>query len=431
VHAPADVLAPARDPRRSSGTRRPASESAPADDRSAPGAASVTDAMRAATLAAGIAAGIAREVYPERAEDPAFRSLLQSCVRENVQAVLDLWADRTTLDDVAPDHALGFARAAAEARIPLSALERTYWLGAGRLWDAWVEQITRAAPGPEDLQAYVGVPGRLLFAYVDRVLAVVVPCYEATRASMVRRVDDLRRAALDELLAGDGPADPRWETTLGYRLGAVHLAVLVEPDGRVPRETIEGRIAEAAGATATTVRDEDDGAWVLWLGRPDGFEGEPSARLRSHLATIAGSVAVGEPCAGVGGFRRSRAQALLARRVRRVVADATGGSGACWYADVRLEALLLRDEAQARTFVAEELGPLAGEDPHDVRVRRSLLAWLSCGSQAAAAAALGVHENTVRQHVRRAEAVLPTVLAHRRTELLVALRLDAVLRAVE
>ncbi|WP_026909862.1 PucR family transcriptional regulator [Patulibacter minatonensis] len=394
-------------------------------------AATVTVAMRPATLAAAIAAGIAREVYPERGEDPAFRSLLQSCVRENVEAILDLWAGRTTLEDVSPDHALGFARATAEARIPLSALERTYWLGAGRLWDAWVEEVTVAAPGPEDLQALVGEPGRLLFAYVDRVLGVVVPCYEATRASMVRRVDDLRRAVLDELLADDGPADPRWDTTLGYRLGAEHLAVLVEPEGRVPRETLAARIAEAAGATATTVRDEEDGAWVLWLGRPDGFADEPMGRLRAHLATIAGSVAVGEPGGGVDGFRRSRVQALLARRVRRVVVEATGDTCTCWYADVRLEALLLRDEGQARNFVAEELGPLAGEDPHDVRVRRSLLAWLSCGSQAAAAAALGVHENTVRQHVRRAESVLPAVLAHRRTELLVALRLDAVLQSTE
>jgi hypothetical protein len=397
-------------------------------DRRVPSVEGLSRDVSVPALAARVVADILAEVYPDREEDPAFRSLLGSCVRENVRAVIELWGGRTTLDDVAPEHAVAFARTAAEARIPLGILERTYWIGAGRLWDSWVATVTAAGPEPGDLGALIGVPGRLLFAYVDRVLAVVVPAYEATRASMARRVDDLRRAALDDLLGDDGPLDPRWETTLGYRLGVEHLAVHVEPEGRVPRETVAGRIAAAAGATATTTREEGPGAWVLWLGRADGFGPEATGALRRHLGTVAGRVAVGEPCPGVAGFRRSRAQALLARRVQRTVAEATGVAGPSWYADVRLEALLLADEAEARRYVAEELGPLAGDDPHEVRVRRTLLAWLSCGSQAAAAATLGVHENTVRQHVRRAEAVLPAVLAHRRTELLVALRLDAALR---
>lgn len=394
------------------------------------------DPLSAAGLVAGVdrsalvglvQAAIVRDVHADRAGDPAFGSLLGSCVRENVAAVLGLWAGAVELRDIAPDHALAFARTAAEARIPLGALERTYWVGAGVLWDAWVAAVTAAEPAPADLPTLVAAPGRLLFAYVDRLLSVVVPAYEATRASMARRVDDLRRATLDEVLAADGAEDPRWEATLGYRLAGEHLAVLVEPDGTTPSESVARAIATAAGATATIRRDEDDGAWTLWLGRTDGFGAEANARLRTALQGFDGRVAVGERGAGVDGFRRSREQALLARRVRRVVAEATGAGAPAWYADVRLEALLLADEAQARRYVAEELGPLAGRDPHDARVRRSVLAWLSCGSQAAAAAALGVHENTVRQHVRRAEAVLPWVLAHRRAELLVALRLDAAL----
>jgi hypothetical protein len=400
-------------------------------ERPAPSVDVIARGVSVPALAAELVGEIVREVYPDRGEDPAFRSLLASCVHENVAAVVGLWGGRDRLDEVSPEHAVAFARTAAEARIPLSVLERTYWIGAGRLWDAWVEVVTAAEPAPADLGALIGTPGRLLFAYVDRVLGVVVPAYEATRSSMARRVDDLRRAALDDLLHGDGPADPRCEATLGYRLGGEHLAVLVEPDGRLPQETVAHRIAEAAGATTSTLREEDGGAWIVWLGRPDGFGGERTARLREHLATVDGRVAIGEGGAGVDGFRRTRTQALLARRVQRVVAEATGATTPAWYADVRLEALLLADEAQARRYATEELGPLAGDDPRDARVRRSLLAWLSCGSQAAAAAALGVHENTIRQHVRRAEAALPTVLAHRRTELLVALRLDAALAGTE
>ncbi|MEV4423230.1 hypothetical protein AB0L40_25125, partial [Patulibacter sp. NPDC049589] len=288
------------DPRDIAGPPAPRDASGPTASR-APRVERLAAVLSATALAADVCATIATEVFPDRGEDPAFRSLLASCVGENVGAVVGLWGGRLALDDVAPEHALAFARTAAEARIPLGTLERTYWIGAGRLWDAWVDVVAAAEPAPHELRALIAAPGRLLFAYVDRVLAGVVPCYEATRASMARRVDDLRRAALDDLLADDGPADPRWEATLGYRLGSEHLAVLVEPEGRVPRETLARRIADAAGATGTMLRDEEGGAWVLWLGRADGFDGDAGARLREHLSGVAGRVAVGEPAAGVDG----------------------------------------------------------------------------------------------------------------------------------
>jgi DNA-binding PucR family transcriptional regulator len=58
------------------------------------------------------------------------------------------------------------------------------------------------------------------------------------------------------------------------------------------------------------------------------------------------------------------------------------------------------------------------------RVRETLEAWLVTGSYVGAAAMLGVHEQTVRQRLRRLEEALGRSLHDRRTELHVALRLS-------
>jgi DNA-binding PucR family transcriptional regulator len=94
-----------------------------------------------------------------------------------------------------------------------------------------------------------------------------------------------------------------------------------------------------------------------------------------------------------------------------------------------LEELLLDEAQAAHRFVVEELGELADDTERARRIRETLLASLSTGSQARAAAELGVHENTVRLRIRSATEKLGDDLANRRTELLVALRLRHALGA--
>jgi DNA-binding PucR family transcriptional regulator len=122
----------------------------------------------------------------------------------------------------------------------------------------------------------------------------------------------------------------------------------------------------------------------------------------------------------LAGLRRTGIQALDAARLRRRF---DGFGDVVWFADVRLELLMLGDEPTARQFVSDELGELAADDERALRTRETLLAWLTTGSQAGAAARLGVHENTVRLRIRYAEDVLADGLADRRAEILAALRL--------
>jgi DNA-binding PucR family transcriptional regulator len=87
-------------------------------------------------------------------------------------------------------------------------------------------------------------------------------------------------------------------------------------------------------------------------------------------------------------------------------------------------ALASVDERQARDFVAEELGPLLGEDEASAVLARTLLAFLEEGMSARRAARrLAVHENTVANRIRAAEELLGRPVEERAAELDLALRL--------
>jgi DNA-binding PucR family transcriptional regulator len=145
--------------------------------------------------------------------------------------------------------------------------------------------------------------------------------------------------------------------------------------------------------------------------------------LRQILATLDGEpgtcVASGDLGQGIEGFRGSFEQARMAQRV-----GVQAGSDVTFYRDVALEALALHGDRHARRFVSEELGPMMAEDAKTTEQRRTLEAYFAAGSNASScAAALGVHEQTVAYRLRRIEERLGYVIAERRAELHVALRL--------
>jgi DNA-binding PucR family transcriptional regulator len=94
------------------------------------------------------------------------------------------------------------------------------------------------------------------------------------------------------------------------------------------------------------------------------------------------------------------------------------------YDEVALEALLGQDERRAREFAHRELVGLDGGDERSRRLRETLQAYFGSGQNAAAAAArLGVHDQTVSYRLRTIEERLGRPVTARRAELDVALRL--------
>lgn len=188
------------------------------------------------------------------------------------------------------------------------------------------------------------------------------------------------------------------------------------PGGAEPAEAAR-RAAAHLDRTLLLVGILESRYWG-WLGGP-----QPSADLRGLLAGLelpdATQLSLGDPGLGAAGFRASHRQAQHAQ-----VAGEHTGRAVTHYDDVALEALAGHDRAAARAFVARELGDLDADDRRAGRLRQTLLAWFRAGHNAAAAAAvLGVHEQTVANRLRAVEDRTGRPPAERRAELEMALRL--------
>jgi DNA-binding PucR family transcriptional regulator len=221
--------------------------------------------------------------------------------------------------------------------------------------------------------------------------------------------------------------------TLRYELDRRHVACIVwttgasldAPNGNVlfgEMERVAANVAALLGAT-----DHLSVPLAGYLACWAGFRRAPRAEtLKGSLALATNrwiNVALGQAGEGIGGFKRSHEEALLARRVHQLRND--GRQPTCVrFSDVALEVMLTHSREEARRFVAHQLGDLAAEDTSVARLRETVRVFLEeHGSFQNAAARLGVHKNTVAYRVRRAEELLGYGIRERQLELQTALRL--------
>jgi len=378
--------------------------------------------------AASVSGAILDSVFAERREDTAFVTALDRCSQENVANLVEVLAGRLGLQDVDADCPREFAALVARLGIPLAELERAYWVGVERLWQEWFELCHTSSRGASgELRDLLGGSTSLLFGYVDRVLAQVVARYSAVTDEMASTREDRRRELVAALLE-DRPtelSEAEAEELLGYRLRrTTHVALWFESDDARRITRALAALRTQTSATCSLLVRGDGGTWYAWLGYLGTGHAGVLGDLHRAAAATGELVTLGDPRGGRAGFRTSHESARRTAAMRGSLHSAD----ACLSAhELRLEALLLESPHSARRFVTEELGGLAADTERAGRTRDTLLAWLSSGSQAQAAAELGVHENTVRQRIRYAAEELGTSPSDRRTELLVALRLCAAL----
>ncbi len=110
-------------------------------------------------------------------------------------------------------------------------------------------------------------------------------------------------------------------------------------------------------------------------------------------------MAIGEPAAGLAGWRlthrQARAALAVAVRGRRPVVR---------YADVAILATVLRDDLLAGSLRRLYLEPLEDRRDRGETLRRTLRAWFAAGRNVSmAAAALGVSRQAVARRLRAAE----------------------------
>lgn len=398
-------------------------------------AGKITEAARA--LAAQVDVGavtervtedIMAEVWPTR-RDPEFREAMGRSVEGNIHAIFDILVARVDLEAARPRQALEFADISAQLGVPVTELERAYRVGVTSVWSQWLEIATAHAMREGiALGEFIDGPSLTIMGYVDHIMVSVTSRYEERRGELQQTRRQLRRLLVTELLEGSIDRSIRdLDDRLGYCVADTHVALLVHPADGGLSESVVLRLRGVADARAALVHQHGPESWIVWLGRPGGYDRAQLSRLRRALAAGPDAVAVGEPAAGIEGMRHTHRQAVDSARVQHALG--LEEHRCVWAADVRLEALLLADEVRAARFVREELGRLAEQDTLACRLRETLLAWLSSSSHVSAAATLGVHENTIRNRIRQAEELLDAPLQARRTELQVALRLERVLRA--
>jgi hypothetical protein len=393
----------------------------------AAGARELARTIDATAAAAEVTAAIMREVWPEP-DDTGFREAVHLSVEGNVRSIISIIGGELTIEDAEPEAALALAEITARLDVPLSDLDRAYRIGVARLWEMWFNLAREhAEAGGGDLGDLISGPTVTMLRYIDHILSSVNSRHDETRSELNQTRRHLRRLTLMQIL--DGTIDhvtDELNGSLDYSLSDTHLALLLESDaGQAPDAEIIA-LRDAADARSTLVLQHGVRSWLVWLGRPGPFGVTQLSRLRRAMTDSGLTIAVGEPAPGLPGLRSSRQQVIETARVQHALGE---GHRCLWASEVRLEAMLLSDETRARAFVAAELGRLSASDTIAERLRETLLAWLATGSHVNAAAVLGVHENTVRNRIRQAEALLDASVLQRRTELQVALRLERVLKA--
>lgn len=387
-----------------------------------------------------IAGDLARQIHDEIDEipDQLREDTLVSC-RANVNLIIQMIFDDVEASSaVAPVEATHYARECARTGLPIEALMRTYRIGHAVLSQVWLERIQIAKARREVLAEAVTVSSAWMFAYVDAVSAGIAESYMQERERWVRSAAALRADEVRAILDGRQVDEARASQRLRYALGRTHVAVIVAGEEAEDADETIGLYERVAHEVERVLGGGDAlcvplgiRTLVTWVSFNDGQlpDLRALAPVRGPEALAAGvRLAIGEPAAGLPGFRRTYDDALMAQRVARLRERRPGS--VTRYEDVVLTGLLSQDPASARRFVAGELGALMDDSDSVRRVTSTLKVFLEEGSSnVRAARRLGVHENTIAYRVKRAEALLGRPVDDRRLELRAALLLVDALRA--
>lgn len=345
-----------------------------------------------------------------RPDDPSFVSAYLGSVHGHLKTVIAGISGGRDLPRVLPTDAVEEARATAQLGISLESLAHTYRTGHAVIWETVMDIADERIPSPERRSSCLRLVSHFLFAYTDRMLALISEVYERERNALFRAGERRKRQIVRDLLDGL-PVD---HSSLGYHVNGTHVGVVVwgsDPERAIPQ------VAQRLGCQYLAVPGAGNTVWGWLCGkqladRRAGWRGEATPPPGTFFA-------FGDPAPGISGFRSSHDEA---RHAYRIASKRT--KSATHYRDIALLALITQDGEMARTFMDRELGFLAEVGPRAAELRDTLEEYFACGNNASAAgAALGVHDRTVAYRLRTVEERLGHPITERRDELAIALRL--------
>jgi DNA-binding PucR family transcriptional regulator len=319
--------------------------------------------------------------------------------------------------------------------IPLRPFTRMCHLAHGAFLDAWDAELTKAQL-PRDVQlAAIRGAHQLTFQWFDSLVERLTGVYERELARLARTPETIRRAAVVSALTGGAVDLDALSRATGYEFRRQHVGLVLwrtdpgAPDDLEQRADAQPtltaaarQIAASAGAGPPLVVPAGSSTAWVWIGVRDSDQLATVQRAAAAFRAPQLAAALGEPAAGLGGFRHTHEDALAAAHVAML--QGKRAEPVTSFRSVELVALLAGDLRRARLFVLRRLGALAQDDDEHGRMRAALRLHLQGnGNRVAAARELGVHPNTVSNRVRAAEALLAPGQAAGRAELHVALLL--------
>jgi hypothetical protein len=360
-----------------------------------------------------IEAAVATRVYaisdPGDVGDPGYPRNLDAALAAAIEhrlAVLEVGARRAP---AIPAVLLAQARLDARDGVPLDTVLRRYFAGNTLFGDFLVEEAERAEVPNPALRRLLGAQATL----GDNLLEAVSAEHAREARNRPTSSAERRRECVKSLIAGE-LAD---RSELGYDLDASHVGLMASGE-RSPQ--VMQVLAERLDRRLLAVCREEEPTWACWLGGRRPLATDEVVEALAEISLDGVLVTVGEPGAGLSGWRFSHRQAKAALPIAE-----RRGQAVLRYADVVLLASILRDDLLATSLRRLYLEPLEGARDGGEAARETLRAYFAAERNVSStAAALGVDRRTVTNRIHAIEDLFARPLKDVATELETALQLD-------
>ncbi|HEY2055651.1 MAG TPA: helix-turn-helix domain-containing protein [Solirubrobacterales bacterium] len=345
---------------------------------------------------------------PSAVADPSYMTGLRAAASAALDYGLAAIVDPHRDPPPVPAELLAQARLAARNRVSLDALMRRYAAGHSLFADVLLDEATR--DGIKSVELKSGL--RALAVRYNRIVVAVSEEY-GREQRLFPTSEAQRRAERVKRLLEVNTADA---SDVGYELECNHLGLIVV--GVDAREAL-GSLASPLDRRPLVVSPDDSTAWA-WFGGRRPFEDEELAAIRKAPLPPGVTVARGEPSGEVAGWRLTHRQAEAALSVALL-----NGEAFVTYAEVALQASLLRDDLLATSLRRLYLEPFDRERDGGAALRTTLRAYFSAErSVSSAASALGVKRHTVTNRLRIVQTLIGRPLGECLADLEAALRLE-------
>ena len=308
-----------------------------------------------------------------------------------------------------PPTVLASARWAARSGVALDTLLRRYSVGNAQFCEVLIEEAERIGTSLPILRRLL----RRQATAIDRMQEMVSEEYAREVESRPTTTAEWRREYIKGLIAGRQPSG---DVELDYDLDGHHLGMMAKGEGA--RELMR-ELAKRLDRRLLAICREEEPVWACWLGGRRPLEAKDALRALDGILSDSLIVTVGEPDEGLSGWRLSHRQAKAALPIAE-----RGGQPVVRYADVALQASILRDDLVTASLHQLYLEPLEKARDGGKVARETLRTYFAAERNiSSTAAALGVDRRTVTNRIRAIEELLGRPLKSSATDLEIALRL--------